>query len=78
MSAICEDSNCGNDRDHVAAEIGLGVMAAGAIATPIGWTMFAHNRTRLRLLGQGGLGWAAARVSNAPALHFYGGGPVCE
>lgn len=48
MSSMCHDSNCVSDDERTAARIGLGALVAGAVATPIGWSLFAHNRTRLR------------------------------
>jgi hypothetical protein len=47
LSNICEDTNCTTDGERSAAEIGLGLMLGGAIATPIGFSVFSHNRTKL-------------------------------
>ena len=52
MSSMCEDSHCASDGDRLAAGIGLGALAVGALAAPLGWSVFSHNRTRLRLLDQ--------------------------
>lgn|GEM_PF-1327621 len=48
MSSMCHDTNCTSDGERDAATVGLGLLLAGAISTPIGWTMYAQNRTRLR------------------------------
>jgi hypothetical protein len=47
LSNMCEDSNCTTDGERLAAEIGLGLALGGAVATPIGFTVFSHNRTKL-------------------------------
>lgn len=70
MSSMCHDTDCVSDDERMAARIGLGALVAGAVMTPIGWTMFSHNRTRLRPLdelrmgvvgfGQGGVGFGSA------------------
>jgi hypothetical protein len=44
---ICEDSNCVTDADRRAANIGLGFLLGGVVMTPVGWTLFASNRTRV-------------------------------
>lgn len=41
------DQGCSSEGKSNAARIGLGAMLVGAIATPIGWTTFASNRTKL-------------------------------
>ena len=52
LASMCEDSNCVSDSDRTWAKVGLGFMAAGAIATPIGFSVFSHNRTLLRPLAE--------------------------
>jgi len=47
LSSICEDSNCSSQGQRTAAQVGLGALVLGAVATPVGWTVFASNRTRL-------------------------------
>jgi hypothetical protein len=47
LSSMCEDSNCTSQGERTAAVIGLGSLVVGGIATPIGWTMAKHGRTRL-------------------------------
>ena len=47
FASICEGSTCMTDGERTAAKIGLGSILVGAIATPIGWTMFGSNRTKL-------------------------------
>ena len=53
MSSMCEDTNCTTNAERNAATAGLVVFVAGVIATPIGWTMYAHNRTRLKRFDEG-------------------------
>lgn len=51
MSAGCHDSGgCTTQRERTAGMVGLGLLLGGAIATPIGWVVFAQNRTRLEQL----------------------------
>ncbi len=52
FSAMCE-GDCSTRGEREAASVGVGFLLAGAIATPIGWTMFVHNRPRLRRLDDG-------------------------
>jgi hypothetical protein len=52
LSSVCEDSNCATNSDRNWAAAGLGFMAAGAIATPIGFVVFSHNRTKLQPLAE--------------------------
>jgi len=52
LASMCEDSNCVSDGDRTWAKVGLGFMAAGAIATPLGFSVFSHNRTLLRPLAE--------------------------
>jgi hypothetical protein len=47
MSAGCHDPDCTTEGEGKAARIGLGALLVGAIATPVGWSVFAGNRTRL-------------------------------
>ncbi|HVY31289.1 MAG TPA: hypothetical protein VHB79_32255 [Polyangiaceae bacterium] len=47
LSSMCEDSNCASPGARTAAVIGVGGLVVGGIATPIGWTMARHGRTRL-------------------------------
>jgi hypothetical protein len=47
LSSMCEDSNCTSQGERTAAVIGIGSLVVGGIATPIGWTMAKHSRTRL-------------------------------
>ncbi len=49
LSSMCE-GDCSTAGEREAAGIGVGFLLAGAIATPIGWTMFVHNRPRLKLV----------------------------
>ena len=46
LSNSCEDNECSSNGQRTASQIGLGALVLGAVATPIGWTMFASNRTR--------------------------------
>ena len=48
LSATCEDSNCTTQTQRDAGMVGLGLLLGGAILTPIGWTMYASNRTKLK------------------------------
>ncbi len=52
LAAGCEGSDCVSNGERRAANVGLGFLAAGAIATPIGWVMFSSNRPRLQLLSR--------------------------
>ena len=47
LSAMCEGSNCTTSSERRTANIGLGLLLGGAVATPVGWVMFSRNRTRL-------------------------------
>jgi len=53
LSQMCEDTNCTSSDERDAATAGLVVLLAGAIATPVGWIMFAHNGTHLKQLDGG-------------------------
>ena len=48
LSVMCEGSNCTTETEQQVAIVGLGLLIGGAIATPIGWSMYLHNRTRLK------------------------------
>lgn len=48
MSQACEDTNCTSDGERSAATAGAVVLLTGLVTAPIGWGMFAHNRTRLK------------------------------
>lgn len=48
LSAMCEGSDCVSDRERQRANIGLGLLLGGAVATPVGFTIFSKNRTLLR------------------------------
>lgn len=48
LSAMCEGSDCVSDRERRTANIGLGLLLGGAVATPVGFTIFSKNRTMLR------------------------------
>lgn len=37
---------------------GLATLVAGAVATPLGWVLFANSRTRLQRIDDGGYGAA--------------------
>jgi hypothetical protein len=52
LSSMCEDWNCTSDDERLVGRIGLGLMLGGIVATPIGFTMFAHNRTKLKLIDE--------------------------
>jgi len=54
LSNMCEDSNCQTSSERNWALAGLGFMVAGAIATPIGFSVFSHNRTKLEPLAAPG------------------------
>ena len=56
MSSMCHGSNCASDAERDTAAVGLGVLLAGAITTPIGWTMYSRNRTRLNRIDEGSYG----------------------
>jgi len=47
LSAMCEDSSCTTSSQRRTANVGLGFLLGGAVATPVGWVMFSRNRTRL-------------------------------
>ncbi|MEI9941860.1 MAG: hypothetical protein WDO69_31995 [Pseudomonadota bacterium] len=51
FSAMCEGP-CETKGEQDAAAVGLGLLLAGAIVTPIGWTMYVHNRTRLKRIDE--------------------------
>ena len=53
LTSGCDGTSCGSDTDQAVARVGLGFLLAGAIATPIGWTVFAHNRPRLQRIDEG-------------------------
>lgn len=55
MSSMCE-GGCRSQSEEDAAAVGLGLLLAGAIATPVGWTMYVHNRTRLKRIDEGSYG----------------------
>jgi hypothetical protein len=46
LSSMCEESNCTSEGQQTAGKIGVGALLLGAIATPIGWSMFSSGRTR--------------------------------
>ena len=48
LSVMCEGPSCTTDAEQQVAVVGLGLVLGGAIATPIGWSMYIHNRTRLK------------------------------
>jgi len=48
LSSMCEGSNCVSASERRTANIGLGLLAGGAVATPIGFSVFSKNRTMLR------------------------------
>lgn len=52
MSSMCEDSNCTTQGERDVATVGVVLMLAGAITTPIGWTMYVRNRTRLKRIDE--------------------------
>jgi hypothetical protein len=66
LSSICEDSDCTSDGEQRAAQLGVGLLVLGAVATPVGWVIFASNRTQLAPLdadvGERRLGVASLRV----------------
>ena len=47
------------------AKVGLGLMLAGAIMTPIGWVVYGQNRSKLELADQGASTPARFRVGLA-------------
>jgi hypothetical protein len=49
LSGGCHDPDCTTDGEQLAARVGLGLLIGGAVATPVGWTVFASNRARLVL-----------------------------
>jgi hypothetical protein len=53
MSSMCHDTNCTSQGERDAATAGVGLLLAGAITTPIGWIMYASNRTRLKRMDEG-------------------------
>jgi len=53
MSQMCEDTNCTSAAERRAANAGLVVLLAGVVSTPIGWTMYVGNRTRLKRVDDG-------------------------
>lgn len=65
MSSMCHDTNCTSNAERDAATAGLVVLVAGLITTPIGWTMFAHNRARLKRFDEG-----AQRATETPNLRL--------
>lgn len=48
LSSMCEGSDCVSASERRTANMGLGLLAAGAVATPVGFTVFSKNRTMLR------------------------------
>ena len=42
-----------SDSERDGATVGLGLLLAGAVATPIGWAMYSQNRTRLTRIDEG-------------------------
>jgi hypothetical protein len=55
MSGLCHDSEgdgCLTEGERTMGKVGVGLLLAGAIATPIGWIMFGQNGTRLVLLDE--------------------------
>jgi len=51
LASMCE-GNCSTEGQRNSAAVGLGFLLAGAITAPIGWTMFVHNRTRLKRIDE--------------------------
>lgn len=66
LSSMCEDTNCTTSDERLTAEVGLGLLLGGIVATPIGFTVFAHNRTKLKLIDESPY---EAR-SNGPSLRL--------
>jgi hypothetical protein len=64
LSSLCEDTNCVSDADRRAANIGLGFLLGGVVMTPVGWTLFSSNRTRLTPLAE----QPYALPSNGPSV----------
>lgn len=52
LSSICEHENCTSESERDAAAAGLALLLAGSIAMPIGWSIYASNRTRLRRIDE--------------------------
>src|SRR6478735_834469 len=52
LSSMCEDSDCTSKAEQNAAEAGLVVMLAGAVASPVGFVIYGSNRARLARLGR--------------------------
>ena len=65
FSSICEASNCTTPGERVTAEVGLGLLLGGIVATPIGFVVFAHNRTKLKLIDQ-----SPYEANNSPSLRL--------
>ncbi len=62
LAAMCEDPNCTTASERRTANVGLGVLLAGAVATPVGWVMFSRNRTRLVGGPVGASAWAEPTI----------------
>lgn len=53
MSGLCHDSEgCTTEGERTMGKVGVGLLLAGAIGTPIGWVMFGQNGTRFVLLDE--------------------------
>jgi hypothetical protein len=52
FSSMCEDSHCTSQGERDAATAGVALLLAGAVVTPIGWTMYVRNRTRLKRIDE--------------------------
>jgi len=66
FSSMCEDTHCTTSGERVTAEVGLGLLLGGIVATPIGFAVFGHNRTKLKLIDESPY---EAR-SNGPSLRL--------
>jgi hypothetical protein len=66
LASMCEDTNCVSDSERHAATIGLGLIVAGAVATPIGFSLFSKNRTLLRPIRER----AAASSEPSPSVRI--------
>jgi len=58
--------------DASATRVGLGLLLGGAIATPVGWSMYASSRTRLTRID--GSSYTRAQTASQVRLGLTGGG----
>ena len=72
FSSMCEDTKCSSDDQRTTAAIGLGVLLAGAVMTPIGFTVASHNRRRLRPLEDEPYYYGSQRVEPSVRLGVVG------